>query len=145
MVVELAPLLDEHSGFPQISEPLPVQALVSQLSVEALNEPVVPGSAWRNERRADPLVAKPAHDRASGELRPLVRTDEGGLAIQAHQPREHEDHILARDRASDLDRQTLPGVFGVDPLSWTLFNVGIEGGSRCPAVALHTRRNSGRS
>jgi transposase len=34
---------------------------------------------------------------------------------------------------------------GVDPLSWTLFNVGIEGGSRCPAVALPTRRNSGRS
>jgi hypothetical protein len=34
---------------------------------------------------------------------------------------------------------------GVDPLSWTLFNDGIEGGSRCPAVALLTRRNSGRS
>ena len=26
---------------------------------------------------------------------------------------------------------------GADPLSWTLFNVGIEGGSRCPVVALH--------
>ena len=34
---------------------------------------------------------------------------------------------------------------GVDPLSWTLSNVGNEGGPRCPAVVLNTRRSSGRS
>jgi hypothetical protein len=34
---------------------------------------------------------------------------------------------------------------GVDPLSWTLFNVGGKEGPRCPAVALHIRRNFGRS
>ena len=34
---------------------------------------------------------------------------------------------------------------GVDPVSWTLSNVGRKGGPRCPAVALHTRRNFGKS
>jgi len=89
MVVELAPLLDEHPGFAQTPAPLPVQALVSQISVEALRESVVPRLARRNERRADPLVAKPAHDHAIGELRYLIRANEGGLAVKAHQPREH--------------------------------------------------------
>jgi len=42
-------------------------------------------------------------------------------------------------------KQWLNEADGVDPVSWTLFNDGIEGGSRCPAVALLTRWNSGRS
>jgi hypothetical protein len=35
VVVELPPVLDDGPGFPQIPEPLPVQALVAQLAVEA--------------------------------------------------------------------------------------------------------------
>ena len=72
MVVELAPLLDQHPGFAQIPEPFPVQAFIPQLSVKALNESVVPGSPRRNECRADALVTKPAHDSDSRELGALV-------------------------------------------------------------------------
>ena len=96
MVVELTPLFDRHSRFAHILKPLPVQAFVPQLSVEALHESVVPGSARRNERRADPPVTQPAHDRASGELRALVGANEGGLAVQAHQLREHQDNSIER-------------------------------------------------
>ena len=102
MVVELAPLLDQHSSFPQIPEPFPVQTFVPQLSVEAFNKAVLPGSARRNECRADPPVTKPAHHCSCGELSSLVGANVRGLAVKPHEPRQNENHILARERARNL-------------------------------------------
>ncbi len=58
MIVELTPLLDQHPGFPKIPKPFPVQAFIPQLSVEALNESVLPGSAFllRSQRMTAPAV-----------------------------------------------------------------------------------------
>ena len=48
VVVEVPPLLDDDLGFSDISEPLTVQALVTQFAVEALDVAVLP---WTAERR----------------------------------------------------------------------------------------------
>ena len=110
VVVELSPALDHGAGFAKVPEPLPVEALVSQLAIEALHEPVVPGLARRDEARAHVHVPKPLHDPGRGELGPLVGADELGFAVKAHQARERQDDVPRGDRRGNFDRQALAGV-----------------------------------
>lgn len=110
MVVKLPPALDQGSRHSEVPEPLAVQALVPQLPIEAFDEAVAPGLAGRDEGRADVLIPQPAHDRARGELRALVRADELGLAVEPHEPSERQNHVARGERAHHLDRQALPGV-----------------------------------
>ena len=42
-VVMLAPLLDQDLGFPQGIKALPIEQLVAEPGIEALNVPVLPG------------------------------------------------------------------------------------------------------
>lgn len=83
-VVELPPLLDQHPRFSEIAEPLPIQALVSELAVEALHKAVLPRTPRCNEDRTDALIAQPAHDRSRRKLRALIGADELGLAVKTH-------------------------------------------------------------
>jgi hypothetical protein len=41
----------------------------------------------------------------------VVRPYERGLAVQPHESRQRQDHILRPEARADLDRQTLAGVF----------------------------------
>lgn len=59
MVVELSPGLNHHPGLPQITKPLPVQALIPYFAVEALDKTVMPRLArqagFRLPQEADDL------------------------------------------------------------------------------------------
>ncbi|VWB63029.1 hypothetical protein BPA30113_02804 [Burkholderia paludis] len=111
LVVELTPLLDEHPGVSAAAEPFAIQQFVAQLAIEAFDETVLPWATGRDEGRADRRVARPAHDTGSGKFRTVVRPDERRLAIQPHQPRQHQNHVLRAQAGADLDRQTFPSVF----------------------------------
>src|SRR5579883_1392316 len=111
MVVKASPAFDDDLGFPCVAEPFPVQALVSELSMEALNIAVLPRAAWGDERRSDVLVSEPAHDSCCSELSSIVTSDVLRLAVDFHQPRERQNHVLRSDPPSYLDSQALASVF----------------------------------
>lgn len=81
LVVKRPPSFDEHFGPRTASEPLAVEQLVAQLAVEALDEPVLPRAARRNESRTDGGIAQSPHDCRCGE--PLQA---GVLRLQILQP-----------------------------------------------------------
>lgn len=56
-------------------------------------------------------IPQPAHDSGSGKFGAVVRPNERGLAVQAHQSRQRQNHILRPQAGADLDRQALAGVF----------------------------------
>jgi hypothetical protein len=60
LVIELPPAFDEHLGLGAAAEPFPVQQFVAKLAVEALDEPVLPRTAGRDESRADCNISQPA-------------------------------------------------------------------------------------
>jgi len=70
VVIELTPRLDYSPRFAQIAEPLQIQALITQLAIEALHEIVVPRFAGRDETRVYTAITQPLHDPAGGELGP---------------------------------------------------------------------------
>ena len=49
MVVVLSPMLDRRSSIFQAREPVQIQAVLSELPIEALNESVLSGFAWLDE------------------------------------------------------------------------------------------------
>src|SRR5580693_1307400 len=114
MVVEAAPGFDDDPSFSGVLEPLAVQALVAKLAVEALDVSVLPGAAWSDERRTDVLISQPAHDGTGGELGAIVAADELRFAVQLHESRERQDHILRSDPTGHLDRQALARVLVED-------------------------------
>ena len=85
LVVELSPAFDEHLGLGTAAEPFPVQQFVTQLAVEALDEPVLPRTARRDECLTNCSVSQPAHDLSRGKFSAVVRPNECGLAVQPHQ------------------------------------------------------------
>ena len=110
MVVEVPPSLDDHAGLPHVVESLAVQALVAELAVEALDVAVLPRSARRDERGTNILVPQPAHHGPGRELGTVVAAQVLGLAVELHEPRQREDHVMRPDPAADFDRQALPRV-----------------------------------
>ena len=61
MVIEAAPAFHDDSGFTRIAKPLPVQALITQLTVEALHKAVLPRLSRGDECRPYVLITQPAH------------------------------------------------------------------------------------
>ncbi len=59
MIVVLAPGLDHDLGLTSIDKPLPVQALVTQFTVEAFYKAILPWTAWLDEVRPHMTVAQP--------------------------------------------------------------------------------------
>jgi hypothetical protein len=55
-------LFDHDLRFAQARKPLPIQALVSELAVETLDDAVSSMAAQRDIGRTDVLVLKPTHD-----------------------------------------------------------------------------------
>lgn len=68
LVVELALAFDEYFGLNSAAEPFVAQQLVTQLTVEVLDEPVLPRAAWRDEGRTNCSISQPVHDLATTEL-----------------------------------------------------------------------------
>lgn len=53
LVETLSPAFDKYLGLGRAAEPFPVQNFVTQLAVDALDEPVFPRTAGRDEGRTD--------------------------------------------------------------------------------------------
>ena len=71
-IVLLPPPLDDHLGLLKGIENLPVEHLISELSIEGLVIPIFPGAAWLNEQGLDPDPPKPVPDRLSSKFGPIV-------------------------------------------------------------------------
>ncbi len=110
-VVEVSPLLDQHLGFPQSVEDFSVQALVPQLTVEALTVTVFPGATGFNEECLGADPSEPLPDGFGGELRPVVGSNMLGLAVADEQLSQNVEHILTVQFALHIDGQALTGVF----------------------------------
>lgn len=59
-------------------EDLPIEQLIPNLAVEALDVAILSGTAFLNEQRTAAQPGQPAADPLGGELRAVVGADEGG-------------------------------------------------------------------
>ena len=97
LVVILAPGGDSRPRLGQGFEPVLVQALIAELSVEALDVAVLHGFPGLDQQMLDAVCLRPAHECPAREFRAVVGTH--GLRIAAEQGGliEQARHILARD------------------------------------------------
>ena len=77
-------------------------------------KPFCHGTAWLDVSRPDVLVAQPFHDSRGSESGTLVRADEGRLAIDAHQPGQGQNDVLAAQRSAHFDGQAFACVLVQD-------------------------------
>jgi len=109
-VVEvLTPGFDHDAGLLAAPEPFQGQALVTELPVEALIGPVLPGFARVDERGVDAFLGELVEDRMADEFRAVVRAQVARRTMLGHEAREHFDHTGRADRAGDVDRECLAG------------------------------------
>ncbi len=106
-MVVLAPLLDEDFGLGARAKPLPAQALVAELAVEAFVGSILPRLARIAERGIDAGLVQPLEQCAADELGAVVRAQRARCAVHADQAAEHLDHPARTDAALDVDRQAL--------------------------------------
>jgi hypothetical protein len=109
-VVGLLPTLDEHLGLEQGVERLPLQELVSELSVEALHVAVLPRRPRLDVQRLHADPSKPLPYARGGELASIVAADVLRHAPTHEQITQPLQHVLARELLGHVDRQALPRV-----------------------------------
>jgi len=80
-VVFPAVVLDDHSGFGESPELLPVKAFIAESSVEALHIAVLPRAAGFDVDRLNPVLGEPLLHRLGDELAPVVASQEGGCPM----------------------------------------------------------------
>ena len=64
-----APLLNEHSRFPQAVEQLPIEPLIAELAVKALAIPVLPRAAGRDVGGVGAQALEPIPEDGGHKLR----------------------------------------------------------------------------
>lgn len=106
LVVVLSPCLDRCLCIEQAREVILVQALVSKLSVEALDEGVLDRFPRLDERESDTVSVSPEVERLSLELRSVVTNDRLWKSALSSKPVESEPPVLPE--ASDPRRW--PGI-----------------------------------
>ena len=103
------PGFDENLGFLQGIEDLPVQELVAQPRVEALDVAILPGRSGLDEGGPGADRGDPSPDGPGNELRALVGTDVGRDAAQDEEFSQHIDDVDGGKLPANPDRQALPG------------------------------------
>jgi len=68
----MSPGFGDLPGFWEASEPVLVQALVPEASVETLAGTLLYGVSWLDEVLSDPSLVVPLIEHPAGELRPVV-------------------------------------------------------------------------
>jgi hypothetical protein len=91
------PRFDDDLRLGTRAKPFEAEALVAELAVEALTDPVLPWLARIDERRIDTLVDDPRQHRTRDEFGPVVAAQERRCASLADQQAEHLDD-LTRER-----------------------------------------------
>ncbi len=108
MVVVILPGCRDRPGVAEAVEDLQSQALVTESTVEALGEAVLPGATGLDAERRDADAIEPRSKLVGNELRPVVAADVLGHATRGEELREGIDHVGARDPAIGLQHQALP-------------------------------------
>lgn len=91
-VVVAAPGFDHDLGLGAREKPFEAQALVAELTVEALADAILPGLAGVDQRRLDALLGDPLQQRTGDELRPIVGAQIERRAALADQARQDLDN-----------------------------------------------------
>src|SRR5215211_4871462 len=108
-IVVQPPGLDELARVSQAEEPVLVQALVPQPSVEALHERVLDGLAGRDEVQLDARRVRPLIEHPTGQFGAIVQHQLPWGAAFAHHLSQYLDDPLPGQRGIDLDGQGLAG------------------------------------
>ena len=108
-IVVTPPGFDEDQGFSQRVEALPVEELVTQPRIEALDVADLQGRAGRDEGRADPDRGDPLLDGLGNELRAVVGSDADRNPAHQEQIGQDFDDIRRGRRSLHSDRQALTG------------------------------------
>ena len=106
-IVMPPPTLDDDLRLPERVENLPVQQLVSEAGVEALDVSVLPRTARRDIGRLGADRADPLPQGFGDELGPIVRTNVPRHAAQDEEVGQHVDHINRLQPPGHADRQAL--------------------------------------
>jgi len=80
-----------------------VEALVSELAIEALDECVLGGFAWLNEVKSHLVLISPSVECPSDELRAVVGHEAARIATLGSNGFESAHDGEARERSGDLD------------------------------------------
>jgi hypothetical protein len=116
LVVEAAPRFDLGPGVGKRQEPVCVEALVAQATVERFDEGIVGRLAGPGEVERDAILVGPAVERLRDELGAIIHPDALGRTAGGRDPRHSVDNLLALDALVDIDRQRLAGV-GIDTVN----------------------------
>lgn len=92
-VVVPSPRSDDFSGLGQRSEPVLVEAFVTQLAIEALDVVVVRWPARLYQQIFDVMPLSPGDEGTVGELGPIVGSYRAGITAEAGRPIQHANYI----------------------------------------------------
>lgn len=92
LIVMLPPLLDHDNCFNPVSEPLHVQAFVSEFAIEALVCAILPRLSRIAQGHLDALASRPFQQCVRYELRAIIGSKIARLPVQRDQPLQHIDH-----------------------------------------------------
>ena len=95
LVVINAPSFTDIARFSQAGEPMPIQTLITELPIEALNESVLHRLARINEAQRNATHGRPLIQRLARELWPVVHDDVQRLPPSGSEPLQHS-HPKAR-------------------------------------------------
>ena len=109
-VVVFAPLFDHDLGLPEGIKYLPVEQLVAEAGIEALDIAVLPGRAWLDVSGFGADGSDPIPDGFGNELRAIVGPNVGWYAAQDEQVGQHIDHVDRVEFALHPDRQAFPAM-----------------------------------
>lgn len=105
VIVIAPPCVDDKFGVAQPLEEVFVEALVTQPSVEALNEAILHRLTRGNEVPGYAAVFAPFEHDVRGKLGAVIRDDHVGLSPQLNDLVELARHACTRDRRVDKKRQ----------------------------------------
>src|SRR6478609_5247925 len=114
LVVLAAVVLNDYAGFGQRPELLPVEALVAQASMEALDEAILPRTAGLDIDRLDLIGGQPSLDFLGDKLGTIVTPQVGGRSVLGDGPPDPFEHIAALESTVGPQHMTLTGVFVQD-------------------------------
>src|ERR1022692_823278 len=109
-VVLHSPLFDHYLCLLQRVEDLSIQALISQLAVEALTVPVLPGTARFDVQRLGSYCRQPLPQSFRNKLGPIVRSYVFRDTLHQHHIRQRLDQVVTVQPPCHPQGETLAGV-----------------------------------
>ncbi len=102
------PLFKNPSRLSQALKPVHVQALVSELAIETLDEPVVHWTSWSDEIKLDASLVDPLIEVVAGEFGPVVQSDDHRLSVGLHCLVECQNDRICREALCGLQKNPFP-------------------------------------